>query len=635
MKHWLTAIHHDGSAMYVSNPLPTLGETVEIRLRLPADAPINAVYLRTWPDGEQRDRIMQPLHVAQPDSLVQWYGYALKVHNPITAYCFKLGSVDGQWYFYNGRGISRVEDVDLFTFKLVADFAAPSWVRDAVFYQIFPDRFHNGDPTRNPVDGQSFQSPDGRDFQIQLRDWDNDEPLSWHEGGSLDFFGGDLTGIAAKIDYLQDLGITALYLNPIFSSITNHKYNINDFHHVDAHFGGDEGLVALREALRDADMRLMLDVTPNHCGSDHPWFTAAQSNADSEESEYFIFHEHPDGYEMWHGVPTLPKLDYTSPALRNVMYNNETSVLKHWLQPPFAIDAWRLDVWNMTARQQSVMLNDEVGREMRVAVKSVNADAYLIGESFFDATPNLQGDQLDAVQNYRGFSNPVWRWLSGRDTIPVADSVRPVPIDAAEAAAQMQQYIAAVPWVIARQQFNQLSSHDVPRILSMMDENEALARVATAILLTFPGVPCIYYGDEIGMTGDTHSERHRRPMPWDTTRWNHDLRAYHQQLVQLRRTSDALINGGIQFLVCDGPLLTYVRQTDADCVLVVAHRGAATSTSAALPVWQAGIADGTVFDELLTDERVTVDGGMLSLGFSAEPRVMILQLISPTTMQKV
>ena len=625
MNQWLYAIHHDGSAPYVSNSLPTLNETVELRLRVPKDAPIRAVYLRTWRDGEQRDK---PMELAQGEGTAHWYTTTFKLRNQANPYCFKIGTEDGYWYYYNGNGISGIEDINAFNFNLLTDFAAPLWVRDTVFYQIFPDRFYNGDPNLNPPADTVVNSSDGGVYKTQMRDWDSDDPLPWHEGGSLDFFGGDLPGITAKIDYLQDLGVTALYLNPIFSSITNHKYNIEDFFEVDQYFGGNDALVALRQALSDANMRLMLDVTSNHCGSNHIWFKRAQANANAPENAYFTFYDHPYDYEMWLGIATLPKLNYRSTALRDVMIRAEDSAIKYWLKPPFSIDGWRLDVWNMTARQREIDLNHEVGREIRHAVKSTNPDAYLIGESFFDATPNLQGDQLDAIQNYRGFSNPVWRWLAGHDTSPTSDGIAPVPIDAADAAAQMQQYVAAVPWVIARQQFNQLGSHDVSRILLMVEENEALAKVAAVILLTFLGVPCIYYGDEIGMSGKDHGDKHRRPMRWDRDLWNHDMRNHYKSLIHLRRQSDALINGGLQFVFAEGPILAYQRQSEAERVVVIAYRDHnETPLDVSIPLNRTDIMDGARFEDVLSGQQYTVSSGAIMLTGLTDPIAFVLRAV--------
>ncbi len=278
--HWTAGLHHDGSELYVSNPLPRCGETVTIRLRAPANAPIRHLFLRAAPDGEEDLKAMRCVHT---DGVSSWWETGLTVTMPRTTYRFKVISSEGA-YWVNALGVSRADSPDWFDFKLLADFAAPSWLEDAVFYQIFPDRFFNGDPS-NDVPPGAWNNHHG--FSTSRREWD-EPPLHWSEGGGLDFYGGDLQGITQKLDYLRDLGVNALYLNPIFTAYTNHRYDTADYHNVDPYLGGNEALAELRRALDRAGMRLVLDVTLNHCGARHPWFVAAQADPNAPTAEYFI-----------------------------------------------------------------------------------------------------------------------------------------------------------------------------------------------------------------------------------------------------------------------------------------------------------------------------------------------------------
>ncbi|MGB1289344.1 MAG: alpha-amylase family glycosyl hydrolase, partial [Aggregatilineales bacterium] len=346
---WTAELHHDGSVVYVRPELPREGDDITIQLRTPADAPLNFVFLQTMWDGEIMLLKMQP-ETGQHG--IQFWSVTIKAQQPRFHYRFKLMSDSGA-YFYQASGVSRAELPETADFKLIVDYDAPLWVRDAIFYQIFVDRFCNGD-TSNDVQTSEYEHMGRRTVK---RKW-GDAPLSWSQAGNIDFYGGDLPGITQKLDYLADLGITGLYLNPIFTASSNHKYDMEDFYNVDKHFGGNEALIALRDATHDKNMSLMLDVTPNHISSKHPWHTDLIADENAPTGDYFAFNEKGE-IETWLGVPTLIKLNYRSSALRDVMYRDENSVLRHWLQPPYSIDAWRLDVANMTGNLRMDVLDHE------------------------------------------------------------------------------------------------------------------------------------------------------------------------------------------------------------------------------------------------------------------------------------
>lgn len=606
--HWTAGLHHDGSELYVSNPLPRCGETVTIRLRAPLDAPIRHVFLRTAPDGEED---LKAMRCVREDGVSAWWEAGLTVTMPRTTYRFKVMSSEGA-YWMNALGVSRADSPDWFDFKLLADFAAPSWLEDAVFYQIFPDRFFNGDPS-NDVPPGAWKNHRG--YRTSRRNWD-EPPLHWNEGGGLDFYGGDLQGITQKLDYLRELGVNALYINPIFTAYTNHRYDTADYTNVDPFLGGNEALADLRRALDRAGMRLVLDVTPNHCGAQHHWFLAAQADPNALTAEYFTFHRHPDDYECWLGHKSLAKLNYGSERLREAMYGAPDSVLRRWLHEPYRIDGWRLDVANMTARQGMQQLEHKIWRGVRRAVKGDRPDAYLFGENFFDGTPYLQGDELDAVMNYQGFTIPIWSWLRGSE-LPAAflqgrEWLDPYPLSAEAVAEQWTHFRAAVPWLVARQQFNQLSSHDTPRILSILNGEISLLKLGAVLLMTFPGVPCVYYGDEIGMEG-LFDPDNRRPMRWNETTWDADLRDHYRRLITLRRQSPALRRGGFQMVYANGGLLAYQRQSPEQRLLVVGYRGPEPLESCDVPVRHAGLADDTHLTDLLSGRMYHVKGGVLRI----------------------
>jgi alpha-glucosidase len=598
----LQSIHHDGSARYVEPHTLHLSEVVTIRLRAHPQAPIERVLLRTCPDGEQSFVEMQ---AHDENAVCRWWEAQLKVTMPLTGYRFLLFSTDGVWW-YNGSGLHRHVPTDLEDFKLLADYTAPSWVRETVFYQIFPDRFADGDPANNVRDGEWNYG--GR--PSRARQW-GERLSNVSHADMVEFFGGDLQGVEQHLDDLIDLGVNALYFTPIFTSFSNHRYDVADYENVDSHLGGDDALISLRRAMRERGLRLMLDIVPNHCGVRHPWFQAALIDPAAPTAEFFTFQQHPDQYESWLGVRSLPKLNYRSAALRQAMYEGPQSIFRKWLREPYAIDAWRIDVANMLARQGADQLGHEIGQGIRRAVKEENPQAYLLGENFFDGSAQLQGDIWDAVMNYAGFAHPVWYWLGGffvRQHHEPYYAASDAPWSTQALIETWQAYRAALPWGIAQQQFNLLGTHDTARIANVLNDNPQLIRLAVALLLTYVGVPCVYYGDEIGLAEDS-----RVCMNWDRSTWDHDLRAFYQTLIRLRKTSPALIDGGFQVLLIEDDTFAYLRDSDRERIIVVARRNAANRSAVPLPVAHGAIADGTEFVEVINGARATVENGHLPL----------------------
>jgi alpha-glucosidase len=595
---WLTTVHHDGSPRYLQSG-GRVGDAVTIRLRAAADAPLERVFLRICPDGEQK---LHEMTAEAGDGPRRWWQISVPISMLRTGYRFLLRSPTTM-YWYGAAGVTRHYPTDANDFRLLADYAAPAWVLDSVFYQIFPDRFADGDPTNNVQDGNYLY--EGQ--PVIAKTW---QQLPERGQGPREFFGGDLQGIAQKLDYLQDLGITALYLNPIFSAPSVHKYDVSDYRNVDAQLGGNAALAALREALDGAGMRLMLDIVPNHCGNLHPWFQAAQADETAPSADFFTFHQRPDDYEAWLDVKTLPKLNYKSEALRREMYADDESVMRMWLRPPYRIDGWRVDVANMLGKQGPADLGHKIGRGVRRAVKAERSDAYLLGEHMFDGSPHLQGGELDAGMNYQGFTFPVWRWLAAdglHTSFPESDA-QAMPTEALTA--QWQAFRAAIPWQITLQQFNLLGSHDTPRLRRILGNDLRRVRAAFALLFSYPGVPCLYYGDEIGLDGGADPDC-RRPMPWDEQQWDHELRGYVQQLIRLRRNEPALRHGGFQLLYGAGDTVAFLRESSEQTLLVVVRR--AEDGLRELPLARAAIADGTRLTELLSGRSATVRNGSLDL----------------------
>ncbi len=601
---WLLSVHHDGSEKYVSALTPRLGETVQLRLRTGADAPISRVFLRTFPDGEQR---LQPLERGPREGPAQWWQIALPIEEPSVHYRFILETTEGLWH-YSAAGPSRVHPLDATDFRILADYTPAAWVMESVFYQIFPDRFANGDPGNDP-------RPDEWEYR-------GSRPATYPWGElppedqpyTITFYGGDLQGVLQRLNYIEQLGVNAIYLNPVFTAHSNHKYDVNDYDQVDPHLGGDAALIALSEALHARGIRYLLDIVPNHCGYWHSWFQRAREDRSAPEAEFFTFGPGPEDYAAWLGVWTLPKLNYRSQELRRRIYRGKRSVFRRWLRPPFNADGWRVDVGNMLARQGPSQLGRKIVRGIRKAVKTTRPDAYFMAENFFDATPQLQGDQWDGVMNYQGLALPLHAWLRGVHigAIGLPEALTGPATATATLVESWRSVRAAIPWVMALQQFNVLNSHDIPRIRTIMGENDALHRLAVVVQFTYPGAPCVYYGDEIGLV-DQPRVGQRACMEWDEQRWDYDLLDFYRRLIALRRTSPVLQRGGFQVLAMEEDTLAYQREAPEGRVLVIAHRGEQPRAAGPLAVAHAGISDGARFEEYFTGQTAQVAGGALLL----------------------
>ena len=359
--NWLESVYSDGSGEFVQPALPKKGEVITVSIRFFADAPVKDVMLRTRINGgEERIHMVRG---EEKNGLVYYYAKLCTKEDCLYYHFFIVA--DETIYYYNQMGILEYMPDETYDFRIVYGYRQPSWVKNAVFYQIFPERFCNGNPAISVKDGEyQFNGYD----TIQVKDW-NTVPALFDETHCLDFYGGDLEGIKAKIPYLKELGVTALYLNPIFYAATIHKYDCLDYFTVDPHFGGNQALQELVEELHKNDMRIILDVSINHTGSAHKWFNkngeffdksvGAYNNPNALERKYYFFGEN-NIYKAWWAVETLPTLNYTSDELRDILYRGEDSLVKKWLKPPFNTDGWRFDVADVMARNDEIQLHHEV-----------------------------------------------------------------------------------------------------------------------------------------------------------------------------------------------------------------------------------------------------------------------------------
>lgn len=546
----------------------TRKEKLYITLWLAGDDQPERVVLRCERDNEEISVAMARQKSAPSEGVVAWRGAIdLSVGLPRRRYSFKLLWPDRQRWF-TPQGFSPIPPARLEQFAFDAPDTGPQWVQDQVFYQIFPDRFARSQPRKAGQDHIYYHHAAKR--QIILRDWE--EPLSAEAGGST-FYGGDLDGISEKLPYLKKLGITALYLNPVFTAPSVHKYDTQDYRHVDPQFGGDRALLRLRKNTQRQGMRLMLDGVFNHSGDTHPWFDRNQDsqggachNPASPWRDFYSFSE--DGRALdWLGYSSLPKLDYSSETLIEEIYQGEDSVVRHWLREPWGMDGWRLDVVHMLGEEGGAKNNLLHVSGITQAAKEAKADAYVLGEHFGDARQWLQVDAEDAAMNYRGFTFPLWGFLANTDI-----SYDPQQIDAQTCIAWMDKYRAGLSHQQQLRMFNQLGSHDTARFKSILGKDVARLPLAVVWLYCWPGVPCVYYGDEVGLDG-FNDPFCRKPYPWNKRDRDRDLLALYRRLGKLRRQSRALRRGGCQVVFGQDDVVVFVRVYQNERVLVAINRG--------------------------------------------------------------
>lgn len=384
----------------------------------------------------------------------------------------------------------------------------PSWVKDAIFYQIFPERFANGDPKNDPP---------------------NVEP--W--GGTpktKNYFGGDLRGIMDHLDYISALGVNCLYLNPIFWSNSNHKYHTKDYLKIDPHFGTEEDFKNLVDACHKRGIRIILDGVFNHTGVD--FFAFEDIKKHGKKSKYVKWYNiysfpinPPDkpNYECWWNLGDLPKLMTHNPEVRAYLFK----ATEHWMK--LGIDGWRLDVPNEIPHPFWV--------EWRKLVKNINPEAYIVGEVWDDASPWLKGDQFDAVMNYRFRNAALDFFVNGKTTVKQFDSTL---------AKVRSDYAPDVN--LAMQ--NLLGSHDTERLLTLCKNDKQTMKLAWLFQMTYVGAPMVYYGDEVGMTGGKDPGC-RGTMIWDESKQDRDLLATMQELIKLRKQNTVLRDGSFASVVVD------------------------------------------------------------------------------------
>ncbi len=546
--------HHDGSPRYVSTPQPGLGERVAVFVLAPLGSGVDRVYARSIVDGEP---VFTAGVVDRVDAGGTWWRAGIVSGSAVVRYRFLLLGRGGRRWL-TAAGVVDHDVPDGTDFRLVTWDAGPDWANDAVVYQIFPDRFARSIERKPP------------DWAVPC-DWD-DPVVGRGPETPYQIYGGDLDGVVHHLDHIQSLGADTIYLTPIFPARSNHRYDAAAFDQVDPLLGGDEALVRLAGAAHERGLRLVGDLTTNHCGQTHPWFEAAWTDPAAPERDMFYI----DGeqYACWLDVATLPKLNWNSDLLRQRLVLDPDAIATRWLRPPYGLDGWRVDVANMTGRYQRDDLTHDVARLLRRTVSAARPDAVLIAEHGHDASGDLDRDGWQGTMNYGGFTRPLWTWLSpGESRLPDFLGVPGgVPEQTGrQVVASMRAFAANISWRSLRQSWTMLDSHDTARLRNVVGD-PAHIEVALGLQLTYPGVPMIFAGAELGLPG-ANGEDARRPMPWHRPEtWDRTALAQHRALIALRRAHPALRSGGLRWAHVDDDSMAYVREGVEDRLLVYARR---------------------------------------------------------------
>lgn len=421
--------------------------------------------------------------------------------------------------------------------KVAARLVTPDWVRDAVFYQIFPDRFRNGNPNNQP---RLKKRPAGTPWHVDdryLEEWDA-------KPSHFNFMGGDLAGITERADYIRSLGVNTLYLNPIFKAASNHRYDASDYETIDPALGTLDEFHELRDAFKKRGMRMILDCVFNHTGDSHYAFQDVMKKGKSSKfwDWYFIegfpvVQSPKPNYKAWWGFGSLPQLNTKNPKV----VDHLLKVSKQWLKE--GSQGWRLDVPN-----DLDAVNPDFWPEFRRVVKKHDPDAYVVGEIWTDARAWLQGDKFDAVMNYPVRSAALEFCAKGG-------------IDAKAFQAKLSQQLATYPEAALRVQFNLLGSHDTARLLTVAGGDSRRARLAMTFLYGWSGAPVLYYGDEVGLDGGKDPAC-RKTFPWETDRQDKTTLAHVRALGKLRQQERTLRRGTIRFVHGEGKVSAFVREAE-------------------------------------------------------------------------
>ena len=636
------ALFCDGTESYVIPPEPEMNSKVTIRFRTAKNDRVK-VFLLSKGEGQEIED-SQEMEKECTEREFDYYSIRRELGEEPFRYFFMIqDEEDGSVCYYNRCGVSG-EIEEYYDFEIVPGFSTPDWAKGAVMYQIYTDRFYNGDPS-NDVETREYYYIGG--YSSRVTDWSKYP----EKMGVREFYGGDLQGVIDKLDYLQDLGVQVLYFNPLFVSPSNHKYDIQDYDYIDPHLGvivedGGEVLpegvtdnsqasryqkrvtslknleasnqlfIRLVEELHKRGMKIILDGVFNHCGSFNKWMDRERIYEGQEDYEpgayiskespyrsYFRFFKEGDAdwpyngnYDGWWGHDTLPKLNYEESAK---LENYILSVGKKWVSPPYNVDGWRLDVAADLGRSSEY--NHQFWKEFRTVVKKANPNALILAEHYGDPSPWLRGDEWDSVMNYDAFMEPVTWFLTGMEKH--SDEVRGELFGNADNfVSSMSHHMSNMLTPSLQVAMNELSNHDHSRFLTRTNHivgrvdtlgpkaaeeyvNKAVMREAVIMQMTWVGAPTIYYGDEAGVCGFTDPDN-RRTYPWGKE--DKELIAFHKEMVRIHKEYRSLQTGSLRILSWDENILSYGRFRKGEQIIVIINNRDEL-TEVTVPAWPAEV----------------------------------------------
>ena len=626
------ALFCDGTSDYVIPAEPGIHEKVRLRFRTARD---DAQEVCLISGGETLQ--MQKMSSGE---VFDYYETEVQLTDTMFVYYFRIKS-ESEELCYHRCGVSE-HPVEYYNFRIMPGFSTPAWAKGAVMYQIFVDRFCNGDPSNDVEDGEYVYIGEP---VCKVKDW-NEFPAAMD---IRRFHGGDLQGVLDKMDYLQDLGIDVIYFNPLFVSPSNHKYDIQDYDYIDPHVGKivyEEGellpdwqhenrfagryinrvtnrvnleasnqmFIDVVEEAHRRGMRVIIDGVFNHCGSFNKWLDreriyegkegyakGAFIEKDSPYHDYFMFHDenrfpYNPTYDGWWGHDTLPKLNYEG---SRQLYEYIMKIAAKWVSPPFNADGWRLDV--AADLGHSPDFNHRFWRDFRRSVKNANPNAIILAEHYGDPSSWLQGDQWDTVMNYDAFMEPVTWFLTGMEKH--SDEAREELLGNADNfVGSIQHHMANMLTPSLQVAMNELSNHDHSRFLTRTNHivgrvehlgpeaaeayvNPAVMREAVVMQMTWPGAPTVYYGDEAGVCGFTDPDN-RRTYPWGHE--DQEMLLFHKEMIRIHKEFPALRTGSLKLLCWDENILAYGRFLEEPIIVIINNRSELAEVT--VPVWCAEVA---------------------------------------------
>lgn len=649
-------IIHDSQLEFFRSPFGAVccNEEILLRLRIQgADKPPDHVELRLWRDDIGEDKIAMGLEAEHEGNRV----YQVKLNAPSASgllWYYFIITIQGKIYYYGNcldrlGGVGELYEVAPPAYQITiykAGAVTPNWFKDGIIYQIFPDRFYNGLPQVLHPKKDSVIHGDWGNNPYYIRDADTGKIVAY------DFFGGNLQGVIEKLPYLKELGISVIYFNPIFASVSNHRYDTGDYKIVDTMLGDNQVFSQLCAKAKEYGISIILDGVFSHTGSDSIYFNrdgnypevGAYQSKQSPYYSWYRFTDYPDQYEGWWGIETLPNVEENEPSYIDFMIEGKDSVIKHWLT--LGAKGWRLDVADE--------LPDSFIKKIYTTMKEIDEDSILIGEVWEDASNKesygkvreyLQGEEMDSVMNYPFRKITLDFMLGAMDAHAVHRSF----MSLAENYPSHNFYAM----------MNLIGSHDVPRVLTLLGEapphesltvaeqakyrlpkhqqQMAIARLKMMVLwqMTFPGVPSVYYGDEAGLQG-YKDPFNRGTYPWGQE--NDELLTWNKKVIALRNQYDVFKTGKWISLPADEQVYGYVRtitsgrdifgQSKQDNTAVVLFNRSAEAITVQLPVrsWCYGM----MLDVMNDNQQIPIINGVLTVCLQPLEGKVLMQLEKDT-----